>query len=88
MIRPWVPDDLFAMGTDGFGRSDSRQALRRHFEVDAESIAVGTLYALSKQGKVKRETVQKAIDELGIDAEKANPMSAGPVIQREFKPAE
>lgn len=88
MIRPWVPDDLFSMGTDGFGRSDSRQALRRHFEVDAESIAVGTLYALSKQGKVKRETVQKAIDELGIDAEKANPMSAGPVIQREFKPAE
>ena len=88
MIRPWVPDDLYAMGTDGFGRSDSRQALRRHFEVDAESIVVGTLYALSKQGKVKREAVQKAIDELGIDPEKANPASAGPVIQREFKPAE
>ena len=88
MIRPWVPDDLFSMGTDGFGRSDSRVALRRHFEVDAESIAVGALFALAKQGKVKRETVQKAIEELGIDPEKANPMSAGPVIQREFKPAE
>ena len=79
MIRPWVPEDLIALGTDGFGRSDTRQALRRHFEVDAECIAVAALYALAQQGKIKREQVATAIDELGIDPEKVDPISAGPV---------
>ena len=50
-----------------FGRSDTRQALRRHFEVDAECIAVAALYALAKQGKIKREQVDIAIEELGIN---------------------
>lgn len=77
MIRPWVPEDMTTLGTDGFGRSDTRQALRRHFEVDAESIAVGALYALAKQGKIKREQVATAIDELDIDPEKVDPVSAG-----------
>ena len=79
MIRPWVPEDLMVLGTDGFGRSDTRQALRRHFEVDAECIAVGALYVLAKQGKIKREQVATAIDELGIDPAKVDPVSAGPV---------
>ena len=78
MIRPWVPEDIFTLGTDGFGRSDTRQALRRHFEVDAECIAVAALYALAKQGKIKREQVATAIDELGIDPEKIDPVSVGP----------
>jgi pyruvate dehydrogenase E1 component len=80
MIRPWIPGDLHALGADGFGRSDSREALRRHFEVDAESIAVGALYALSKQCKVEKEQVKKAIQDLGIDPEKVDPVAAGPVI--------
>ena len=79
MIRPWVPEDMTVLGTDGFGRSDTRQALRRHFEVDAECIAVAALYALAKQGKIKREQVDIAIEELGINPEKIDPVSAGPV---------
>ena len=79
MIRSWVPEDMTVLGTDGFGRSDTRQALRRHFEVDAECIAVAALYALAKQGKIKREQVATAIDELGIDPAKVDPVSAGPV---------
>ena len=78
MIRPWVPEEMTVLGTDGFGRSDTRKALRRHFEVDAECIAVAALYALAKQGKIKREQVATAIDELGIDPDKINPASAGP----------
>ena len=59
MIRPWVPQDLVALGTDGFGRSDTREALRRHFEVDAESIAVAALHALSKQGVIRERSGRK-----------------------------
>ena len=56
------------MGTDGFGRSDSRANLRKFFEVDAPSIVVAALSALAKQGKVSKETVQQAIKKYGIDA--------------------
>ena len=87
MIRQWVPEELYAMGTDGFGRSETRPELRRHFEVDAECIAVGALHTLAKQGKIKRETVQSAIDSLDIDPDKADPASAGPVIQKTFQSA-
>ena len=79
MVRPWVPEDMVTLGTDGFGRSDTRESLRRHFEVDAECIAVGALYALAKQGKIKREQVAQAIETLGIDPEKVDPVSAGPI---------
>jgi pyruvate dehydrogenase E1 component len=79
LVRPWIPNPMHVLGTDGFGRSESREALRRHFEVDAESIAVAALYSLSKQGKIKPEAVDKAIKDLGIDPEKADPVSAGPV---------
>jgi pyruvate dehydrogenase E1 component len=76
MIAPWTPGGLQALGTDGFGRSDSRAALRRHFEVDAESIAVAALYALLKQGKLKKDRVEEAIRTLGVDPEKADPVTA------------
>ncbi len=79
-VRPWIPGDLHVLGTDGFGRSDSREALRRHFEVDAESIAVGALYALSKQCKIEKAQVKKAIQDLGIDPEKADPVAVGPIV--------
>src|ERR1019366_4264142 len=76
MIDRWVPGGLYALGTDGFGRSDSRGALRRHFEVDAECIALATLYQLSRKGHLKPTVVQQAIAKLGIDAEKISPMRA------------
>ncbi len=75
-VDPWVPGGLFALGTDGMGRSESREALRRHFEVDAESIALGSLYKLHLCGKLEASAVAKAIEELGIDPEKASALYA------------
>jgi len=67
LIRPWVPGDMLTLGTDGFGFSDTRPAARRHFLVDAESITVGVLTALAKQGKVDKETVTRAAQQYRID---------------------
>jgi pyruvate dehydrogenase E1 component len=61
-IAPWVPGDFASLGTDGFGLSDTRAALRRHFKVDAWSIVVRTLGELARRGEVKPETVREAID--------------------------
>jgi pyruvate dehydrogenase E1 component len=72
-IAPWVPGGLFTLGTDGFGRSDTRKRLRRFFEVDAESAVIGTLYALAQKGEIEREVVAKAIKDLGVDPEKVQP---------------
>ena len=72
-IAPWVPGGLFTLGTDGFGRSDTRARLRRFFEVDAESTVVATLYALAQKGQVGFDVVEKAIKELGVDPEKIQP---------------
>jgi pyruvate dehydrogenase E1 component len=63
------------MGTDGFGMSDTREQLRRHFEVDAESIAIGALDGLRLEGKLPAAEVAKAIRDLGIDPEKISPPS-------------
>jgi pyruvate dehydrogenase E1 component len=65
-IAPWVPGQFSSLGTDGFGLSDTRGALRRHFKVDAESIVVATLQQLAKQGEVKAKTVQEALDKYQI----------------------
>ena len=65
-ISPWVPNAFHALGTDGFGLSDTRGALRRHFKVDAESIVVATLAELAKAGEVKESVVQEAIDKYRI----------------------
>jgi pyruvate dehydrogenase E1 component len=70
-IARWVPGGLTPLGTDGFGRSDTREALRRHFEVDAECIAVAALCAIGE-----RKLAAKAIRELGIDPEKVDPATA------------
>jgi pyruvate dehydrogenase E1 component len=72
-IAPWVPRGLTTLGTDGFGRSDTRERLRRFFEVDAELTVIGTLWALAKAGKVERSLVQKAIKEMAVDPEKVYP---------------
>ena len=72
-IAPWVPGGLTTLGTDGFGRSESRENLRRYFEVDAESTVIATLHALARKGEVKPEVVAKAIKDLGVNPEKAHP---------------
>ena len=72
-IAPWVPGGLTTLGTDGFGRSDTRQRLRRFFEVDAEMTVIATLAALANKGQIERSVVAKAIRDLGVDPEKAFP---------------
>jgi pyruvate dehydrogenase E1 component len=62
MIRPWVPGDYATLGTDGFGMSDTRGALRRHFLVDAESIVCRTLLSLAERGEIDRAVVRSALD--------------------------
>ena len=72
-IAPWVPGGLMTLGTDGFGRSDTRARLRRFFEIDAESTVIATLYALAEKGQVEKQIVSKAIKDLGVDPEKIQP---------------
>ncbi|MFJ2688305.1 pyruvate dehydrogenase (acetyl-transferring), homodimeric type [Pseudomonas sp. NPDC087342] len=73
-IRPFVPKRRFvALGTDGFGQSDTRESLRRFFEVDRHFIAVAALKALADEGTLPREKVAQAIALYGIDPEKQNP---------------
>ena len=67
---------LVTLGTDGFGRSDNREHLRRHFEVDAESIVAATLSRLARDGKIEAKKAQAAIAELGLDPEARDPARA------------
>lgn len=75
-IRQWVPGRFLVLGTDGFGRSDARAALRSHFEVDRRFIVLATLRALAEDGQLGREVLIDAIGKLGIDVNKPNPLSA------------
>jgi pyruvate dehydrogenase E1 component len=70
-VARWVPQGLFPLGTDGFGRSDTRPALRRFFEVDAEQVALAALAELARRGEVPASAPKDAIGKLGIDPEKA-----------------
>ncbi|MGA9452857.1 MAG: pyruvate dehydrogenase (acetyl-transferring), homodimeric type [Verrucomicrobiia bacterium] len=72
-IAPSVPGGLMTLGTDGFGRSDTRARLRRFFEIDAESTVIATLYALAGRGQIDHEVVGKAVKDLGVDSEKKQP---------------
>src|SRR5713226_4363848 len=72
-IAQWMPRSLVALGTDGFGRSESRVALRDFFEVDAKHIVLATLTALAREKQIKIDVLQKAVKDLGINPEKANP---------------
>jgi pyruvate dehydrogenase E1 component len=67
---------LVALGTDGFGRSDNREHLRRHFEVNAEAIVGATLSKLARDGKFKPKAAQKAFAELGLNTEAGDPARA------------
>ena len=75
-IRPFVSGDYLTLGTDGFGRSDSREALRHHFEVDRYYITVTALQALQRQAHCSAEDVAGAIAQYGIDPDKPNPLLA------------
>jgi pyruvate dehydrogenase E1 component len=74
-IREFVPGRYKVLGTDGFGRSDTRERLRRFFEVDRYYITIAALEALAEIGKIPVEKVAQAIEKFGIDPEKPNPVT-------------
>ena len=74
-IRQWVPGSFHVLGTDGYGRSDSRAALRGFFEVDYRYVVLATLKLLADEGQLDRATVMSAIETFGIDPEKPNPVT-------------
>jgi pyruvate dehydrogenase E1 component len=73
-MRAFIEQPFYVLGTDGFGRSDSRAALRHFFEVDRNFVVISALKALADQGTIKAAVVEKAIKTLGIDPEKPNPL--------------
>jgi pyruvate dehydrogenase E1 component len=75
-VRAYIPGPYRVLGTDGFGRSDSRENLRRHFEVDASYVVVAALHELAKMDVIDRETVAEAIVKFNIDVNKINPLVA------------
>jgi pyruvate dehydrogenase E1 component len=75
-ISTWLPGTLVSLGTDGFGRSDGRDALRDYFEVDARYVVLGALHGLVRRGELDAAVVRRALDELEIDPEKTNPAHA------------
>jgi len=75
-ISQYINGGVYTLGTDGFGRSETREELRRHFEVDAESIVIAALYRLSTLGKVKPKVVDDAIKMLDYDRDKIDPLTA------------
>ena len=72
-VANYLDGRLLALGTDGFGRSETRKALRRFFEIDAEHVAVAALYALAERGELDRAAVAKAAKDLGIDPDAPAP---------------
>jgi pyruvate dehydrogenase E1 component len=75
LIGRWLPGRLVPLGTDGFGMSDTREQLRRHFEVDAESIVIGALDGLRLEGKLSGSDLARAIHELGVNPDKVAALS-------------
>ena len=73
-IRSWVPGRYVTLGTDGYGRSDARAALRQHFEVDKHFVAVAALKALADDGVLDQNTVTEAIEKYGIDPDRPDPV--------------
>jgi pyruvate dehydrogenase E1 component len=74
-IRPWIPGHYVVLGTDGYGRSDSRRALRDFFEVNAKHIVLAALKALLDDGQLKASVIEAAIEKLAIDTDKPNPVT-------------
>jgi pyruvate dehydrogenase E1 component len=74
-ISRWLPGPLISLGTDGFGRSDSRPELRDFFEVDYRHVVMASLAGLAREGEVGKKTVEMAMRKMEIDPDKANPFS-------------
>ena len=72
-LAPWIGTRMVSLGTDGFGRSDNREHLRQHFEINAESIAAAALSRLARDGKFDVKKTQKAFEELSVNPEKVDP---------------
>ena len=75
-LQRWIPRPMLSLGTEGFGRSETRQNLRDFFEIDARYVTVATLYQLMRENQIKPEVVVKAMADLGINPEKLNPLIA------------
>jgi pyruvate dehydrogenase E1 component len=75
-LAPWLNGRLVTLGTDGFGRSENREYLRRHFEINAQSIAAAALSRLARDGKFDAQKAAAAFAELGVDTEKIDPARA------------
>ena len=73
-LRRYINSSMHVLGTDGFGRSDSREALRHFFEVDRYFIVLSALKGLADKGEIDKSIVVDAIQNFGIDPEKANPL--------------
>ena len=72
-IRPYINSAYYTLGTDGFGRSDSRDKLREFFEIDANSIVMTSAYALHKEGKIDKKELQKIYKDIKVDKNKISP---------------
>jgi len=83
LISRWVPGPWSSLGTDGYGRSDTRAALRRWFRVDGPSIAIAALEQLAHTGKIAAETVKEATDRYGFDSGRA---ATEPAIEADAAP--
>jgi pyruvate dehydrogenase E1 component len=75
-IREWIPGEYIVLGTDGFGRSETRPELRRHFQIDAECTTYATLRGLARMGAFDASKLPDVLKQLEIDAEKINPLNA------------
>jgi len=73
LISRWVPDGLLPLGTDGYGLSDTRKALRRYFEIDSAAIVVASLSILARRGEIDVKIVKNAVKDLGVDPNQADP---------------
>ena len=81
MVAPWVPATFVALGTDGFGRSDTRESLRAFFEIDAAHIAAATMSALARDGEITREAGRR-----GDQGPRDRPGQGGPGGRSEAAP--
>jgi pyruvate dehydrogenase E1 component len=75
LVAPWLPANRLVLGTDGFGRSDAREALRELFEIDAKHVAAAALVGLARDGRMTAQEAATGIEELGVDPEAADPRS-------------
>ena len=82
-IAPWLAGRLVSLGTDGFGRSDTREALRAFFEVDAAAISSAAVTVLAQRGQLTEGTVQKSMQLLSRDSEDGLPLSSSSALAHE-----